>query len=677
MKKTLLLILAAVFSLSMYADDAVYTSNVTWTAGSNAEVSDVAIINETEYLLLKLGTSSKTGSATTTLPAGTTSFSFYCVAWNNKGNAPYTVTIGSDSHEYTATANSGLANNSPFTLAVDEFSDDDYHTITFDALTEETTLTIETTSTSLPRIGVFGANYAPYTEEGNDDNNSGSDFELTGSGTVDDPYTCADAVALVNAKGSISDVVYVKGTITSLNIYTGYGDATYYISDDGTTTSDQVEVYNGYGYNGEQITTEDYLQVGDVVVVYGTLTVYKSTVEFNAYSSIYSINEKTADDIAAEVDMDDPYTSNTTWTNIENAEPNDKAKIGDEEKEYLAVKLGTSSKLGSAYTTLPAGTTSFEFYAVAWNNTTATYTVVLDGIGEKSYTANANSTLSGSSTYTITESELSSETDYHAITFSALAADTKLTVKTTDESNPRIVVFGAKYYSEAIEGAEELDELSEEEGEGEGEGETTTEAVSIDNFTNGGFEDWTDDSTPVAWVSTTSASKGTVKQSEDAHDGNYSAQIAHSSSTNNRLASQEYILPAGTYTVSFYAKSVDADGLAEIAAGYVPWDEENDKIGSYKYDSYYTISADEWDNITWEFELEEETQLNLVIMNHSSGNGDVLIDDYTITSDATGIHAIDAASTLGTGAIYNLSGQKVTESYRGIVIVDGKKVLNK
>ena len=44
--------------------------------------------------------------------------------------------------------------------------------------------------------------------------------------------------------------------------------------------------------------------------------------------------------------------------------------------------------------------------------------------------------------------------------------------------------------------------------------------------------------------------------------------------------------------------------------------------------------------------------------------------------EATGIHTIEAASAAN-GAMYNLAGQRVDKSYKGIVIVNGKKYLNK
>lgn len=51
---------------------------------------------------------------------------------------------------------------------------------------------------------------------------------------------------------------------------------------------------------------------------------------------------------------------------------------------------------------------------------------------------------------------------------------------------------------------------------------------------------------------------------------------------------------------------------------------------------------------------------------------------YAISFDgeATGIHTLEAASAAN-GAMYNLAGQRVDKSYKGIVIVNGKKYLNK
>lgn len=127
------------------------------------------------------------------------------------------------------------------------------------------------------------------------DTDDTSDDDTSGAGTLSNPYSVAEALAIINAGTYTSSSVYVQGTISQIDdISTSYGNATYYISDDGTT-SNQLEVYRGYSLGGEKFTSEDEIQVGDVVVVYGVLTMYYSTPEITTGSSIISINGSSGD----------------------------------------------------------------------------------------------------------------------------------------------------------------------------------------------------------------------------------------------------------------------------------------------------------------------------------------------------------------------------------------------
>lgn len=120
-----------------------------------------------------------------------------------------------------------------------------------------------------------------------------------GNGTEASPYNVAAALAATNALAADapSDEVYIKGIISSISeIDTGsYGNATYYISDDGTTAG-QFMVFRGYYLNGDKFTAADQIKVGDNVVVCGKLVNYKgNTPEVNAGSKIISLNGKTED----------------------------------------------------------------------------------------------------------------------------------------------------------------------------------------------------------------------------------------------------------------------------------------------------------------------------------------------------------------------------------------------
>lgn len=111
--------------------------------------------------------------------------------------------------------------------------------------------------------------------------------------TPETAYTVAQANELIAAGEGLDTKVYVKGTIVSIKeISTNYGNATYYISDDGTETG-QLTVFRGYYLDGEKFSSEDQLRDGDVVIVYGKLVNYNGTYEFTTGSQIYSLNGKT------------------------------------------------------------------------------------------------------------------------------------------------------------------------------------------------------------------------------------------------------------------------------------------------------------------------------------------------------------------------------------------------
>jgi hypothetical protein len=82
----------------------------------------------------------------------------------------------------------------------------------------------------------------------------------------------------------------VAGIISQVEYYSS-NTITYWISDDGTTTS-QLEVYKGKGLNGANFTAKTDLNVGDQVTVYGTLKKFvkdtNTTPEFDQGSQLLS-----------------------------------------------------------------------------------------------------------------------------------------------------------------------------------------------------------------------------------------------------------------------------------------------------------------------------------------------------------------------------------------------------
>ncbi len=103
--------------------------------------------------------------------------------------------------------------------------------------------------------------------------------DVTGQGTLESPYSPAEANKLImEGKHDPDAEVYVEGIISQIKeVSTQYGNATYYISADGSTT-DQFYVYRGKYLNGEAFTATDQIQLGDKVVVLGKLMLYNNSI---------------------------------------------------------------------------------------------------------------------------------------------------------------------------------------------------------------------------------------------------------------------------------------------------------------------------------------------------------------------------------------------------------------
>ena len=128
-----------------------------------------------------------------------------------------------------------------------------------------------------------------------------------GSGTLADPYTALGAIDAVkdltwtsNTVYDKTDKVYVKGKISRIannGTYVGggtFGNASYWLSADGTE-KDEFQIFRSLYFNGEKYTEGTDIQVGDEVIVYGSLVNYKgNTPETVANENwLYSLNRKT------------------------------------------------------------------------------------------------------------------------------------------------------------------------------------------------------------------------------------------------------------------------------------------------------------------------------------------------------------------------------------------------
>ena len=165
-----------------------------------------------------------------------------------------------------------------------------------------TVYTLKVTSnhnTQISKIMIWKKGTASNDETGGENNNPSS--------TADNPMTVANAQALLaNLAANVkSDEVYVKGKISKIDqVDPSYGNATFYISDNGQEDG-QLEVFRAYFLEKAKFTSAEQIKVGDEVIICGQLVNYRSskaaetdpvTPEFTSGCYIYSLNGKTKDD---------------------------------------------------------------------------------------------------------------------------------------------------------------------------------------------------------------------------------------------------------------------------------------------------------------------------------------------------------------------------------------------
>ena len=113
-----------------------------------------------------------------------------------------------------------------------------------------------------------------------------------GDGTQANPLDITRALAYAKLNKKDATTYYIKGIISQIDeVSTQYGNARYYLSNDGTST-EQLQVFRGLYLNGDKFTDSSQISVGKKVVILGTLDFYEatSTPQVGRNSKIISIN---------------------------------------------------------------------------------------------------------------------------------------------------------------------------------------------------------------------------------------------------------------------------------------------------------------------------------------------------------------------------------------------------
>ena len=128
-------------------------------------------------------------------------------------------------------------------------------------------------------------------------------------GTLENPYTCAKAIefcATLADKAKGPKEVYVKGIITRIveKYGTQYGNATFFMSDDGSADSPEFEVYRAYYFDNQKYddVSKQNISVGDEVMVYGMIMNYGGQAETSQNEAyLYSLKAGTSPVLSGDV----------------------------------------------------------------------------------------------------------------------------------------------------------------------------------------------------------------------------------------------------------------------------------------------------------------------------------------------------------------------------------------
>ena len=418
-------------------------------------------------------------------------------------------------------------------------------------------------------------------------------------GSESNPYTVAEAIALIKAGTAPSTAVCVKGKITAVTFFNeAYSSLSYNIADEGS--SDVIEVYSGKGKDGANFSSKDDLKVGQTVVVKGIVKAFTK-------------NDGT---IVNEIDK------NSTIISIENAgttTPDTPATgKGSLSDPYNVAEAIAAIKAGTAPTTqvyLTGIISDVAFYNETYKS--ITYYISDDG-KSKDMQVYSGKGLNGA--------DFASKED--------LKVGQKVTIL------GKIMKFVDKNNKEIME-VDKTSSIVKIESEGTGGGEVKPDPTpdptpgEVATGDNGGFENWTD-SKPTNW-NTNSAGNASLTKSEDAHSGKYSVQVAGTSKANKRLGYKEMSLKAGKYTIKFYAKAATATGAA-VCPGHVAVNDGTVDSQHYNYNKQYVkVSNTEWTLVEQEMTIEKDGTYSIVIMNAKNPGAAVLIDDFTFSLGSTAI----------------------------------------
>lgn len=226
----------------------------------------------------------------------------------------------------------------------------------------------------------------------------------------------SEALALIKTidKGdgqsyNVDGEYYVKGIVCRITeISTSYGNATYYLSDDGSYTDGAwLQVYRGYWYNGGNFTSEDAFAVGDELTICGQLMSYKGTPE-TVEKTAYVVEVKKSLIKIDSVDPEDgviPSEGGNVTVKLDNKGNGLYVEVPAEAKSWLSISSlnGSSVTFSATENTGSPRSADLVFSTTdGSNNYTAQVTISQNGSIVDATAAEINAAEDGSTQYRVT-----------------------------------------------------------------------------------------------------------------------------------------------------------------------------------------------------------------------------------------------------------------------------------
>ena len=452
-----------------------------------------------------------------------------------------------------------------------------------------------------------------------------------GSGTVADPYNVAgliQAVANLAAGENWPTEVVVKGIVSQLknDLNPSYGNLSYYISDNGKIT-EQFYVYRSLGLNKEKFTADEQVQLGDVVVVQGTVTNYNGTLEFVQNQSwlLSTTNTYSGGDDAVEVLGDVIFYENAFDGNLGDFTKNDVELPGTSSYVWTVDKTYHCAK-ASGY--VGGSTQKSEGWLISpiinLKKATEAY-LTFDHYCSKFNVDASEQVFVKAKSVTDREWTVLPIEEYPSGKFATMA-----NINLSAFVGSKVQIAFQYTSSTASAGTWEVKNFKVT-----GYGEKGINGLTWEDFTNGQFDDWeADGATPTGWQEDTSKGNAKLSRSDDYYSRSYSVCIEGVALGERRLAYKELYFEPGTYTCSFYAKASLYEG--RVQGGYWP---QTSSAAIYAQDATGAIirtdvTGRDWTQITYSFTIEETVPVSLIVAVPTGSKGkDVLVDDFTITKN--------------------------------------------